>query len=155
MNTRKLELEMCGWLSEFDKDRLPPRQGVYLVFGGKMCDTKTADGLREAYIKHLIYIGQSDDIQHRLETHEKTERFEGELKPGETIFYHYIKVNEDAVDDCEGALIRHFKDMPIINQKCKQSFTSKYDNIHIIISGKIPHILEDDKDFIIETNSKK
>lgn len=155
MKTRKLELTMRGWLSEFDKDKLPPRQGVYLVFGGKMCDKKNDNERREANINHLIYIGQSDDIQHRLETHEKAERFDGELKTGEMIFYYYIKVNENAVDDCEGALIRYFKDMPIINEKCKKSFTSEYDKIHIILSGRIPLLLNGDKDFIIGTNSKK
>lgn len=109
MSTRMIEVNMSGWISEFKKDLLPSRQGVYLVFGGVACGTKNEKGENEAYINHLIYIGQSEDIQSRLESHEKTERFESALKGDETIFYYYIKVEEDVVDDCEGALIRHFR----------------------------------------------
>ena len=152
MRTRELELSMHGWISAFDKSKLPPRQGVYFVFGGNISDKKNSEGKATASINHLIYIGQAEDIQHRLGTHEKQERFEKELNDGETILYYYIKVNEEAVDDCEGALIRHFKDMPIINSKCKESFTSKYEKVHIVLIGKVPSRLKKDKDFIVETN---
>ena len=155
MSTRMIEVNMSGWISEFKKDLLPSRQGVYLVFGGVACGTKNEKGENEAYINHLIYIGQSEDIQSRLESHEKTERFESALKGDETIFYYYIKVGEDVVDDCEGALIRHFRNTPIINKKCKESFTSDYEKIHVVISGRVPAILNDDKEFEIRTNSKK
>lgn len=155
MSTRKLEVNMSGWISEFKKDMLPSRQGVYLVFGGVACGTKNKRGQCEAHIKHLIYIGQSEDIQSRLESHEKNERFESALEGDETIFYYYIKVGEDVVDDCEGALIRHFRNTPIINKKCKQSFASDYDKVHVMISGRIPSILKNDREFEVKTNSKE
>ena len=155
MRTRLLELTMHGWISEFDKNLLPPKQGVYFVFGGKKNNKRNAEGKETANITHLIYIGQSEDIRRRLETHEKQERFDEELESGETLFYYYIKVNESAVDDCEGALIRHFKDMPIINEKCKEAFTSEYENVHIVLSGSIPFLLSNDIDFMVKTNSSQ
>lgn len=135
-------LVMHGWFKEAEPSGLPDETGLYLVFGGIPLENGNA------YIKHLIYIGQAQDIKDRIADHEKKPKFEDKLAEGESLYYYCVYLKNKDLDESEGAMIKYFnRHADIINDKCTESFTSNYDVIDVALTGKIPSILNDHTSF--------
>lgn len=104
-----------GYRLDKDKSGLPAYGGIYLVY----CCIFNEDTNR-VYLDRLIYIGQSVNINDRLNNHERYEDFIAELKEGETLCYSYASVAPKDMNIVENALI--FMQKPKLNNDLKDSF---------------------------------
>lgn len=137
-------LAMHGWFKEAKSSGLPDETGLYLVFGG----VPAVNG--DAYIRHLIYIGQAQDIKDRIADHEKKPKFMDKLAEGESLYYYCVYLKNKDLDEDEGAMIKYFnRHADIINEKCTESFTSSFDVIDITLTGEIPSVLSNHASFRI------
>lgn len=137
-------LVMRGWFKEATPPGLPDETGLYLVFGGIPL------GNGNAHIKHLIYIGQAQDIKDRIADHEKKPKFMDKLAEGESLYYYCVYLKNKDLDEDEGAMIKYFnRHADIINEKCTESFTSSFDVIDVTLTGKIPSVLSNHASFRI------
>lgn len=144
MKVGKISLVMHGWFKEAKTSGLPDETGLYLVFGGIPLENGNA------HIKHLIYIGQAQDIKDRIADHEKKPKFKDKLAEGESLYYYCVYLKNKDLDESEGAMIKYFnRYADIINEKCTESFTSKYDVINVTLTGKIPSVLSKHTSFCI------
>lgn len=106
-------LNFRGYWIDAHTSAIPTVSGVYLVY---RC-TYDVEGVT---LKELLYIGQSVDLNARINDHEKKKVFLRECKEGETICYSVAEVSKNDLDVVENALI--FAQKPRLNTQLKDSF---------------------------------
>lgn len=106
-------LNFRGYWIDAHTSAIPTLSGVYLVY---RC-TYDAEGVT---LKELLYIGQSVDLNARINDHEKKKVFLRECKEGETNCYSVAEVSKNDLDVVENALI--FAQKPRLNTQLKDSF---------------------------------
>lgn len=106
-------LNFRGYWIDAHSSAIPSVSGVYLVY---RC-TYDAEGVT---LKELLYIGQSTDLNARINDHEKKEIFLHECEEGETICYSVAEVPQNDLDVVENALI--FAQKPRLNTQLKDHF---------------------------------
>jgi excinuclease UvrABC nuclease subunit len=116
-----------GYRLDQDKSGLPTYGGIYLVY----CCVFNKETNRVS-LNRLIYIGQSVNINDRLNNHERYEDFMAELKGGETLCYSYASVAPKDMNIVENALI--FMQKPKLNNDLKDSFN--YPNSQFDFEGR-------------------
>lgn len=105
---------------------IPATSGIYLVY---RC-VQTEDGVT---LKEILYIGQSDNVHDRINTHDKKGLFQSECKDGETVCYSVAEVEPNNLNIIESALI--FAQKPRLNENGKDRF--KYDvPVSFIVEGR-------------------
>lgn len=146
LGTKQFGLDLSGFFPKWRETSLPGQSGVYFVFAG------LSKGGGKCSIKRLLYIGESCDIQRRLTTHEKKDRFESSLSDGEILYYAYTLVPAEERDLCEDGLIKHFsRRFPsLINIASTNSFGTRYDRLQYSLKGAIPKFFnEEDISFCV------
>lgn len=98
MRTYNIQFE--GYWLERNKNDVPAKSGVYMVYRGKYNQEKNSVDLYE-----IIYIGQSVNMRERIVNHDHIEAFEDALNYGETLCYSCAAVDESDLDLVENALI--------------------------------------------------
>ena len=106
-------LNFRGYWIDAHSSAIPSVSGVYLVY---RC-TYDAEGVT---LKELLYIGQSTDLNARINDHEKKEIFLHECEEGETIYYSVAEVPQNDLDVVENALI--FAQKQRLNTQLKDHF---------------------------------
>ena len=89
-----------GYWLERNKEDVPARSGVYLVYRGKYNQEKNKVDLNE-----IIYIGQSVNMRQRIVNHDHIRLFESSLENGETLCYSCAAIDDADLDIVENALI--------------------------------------------------
>jgi len=128
-----INLEFKGYGLEESLQGLPDKSGVYCVYP---CFPVTE---RDVSINRLLYIGESDNLNHRLNNHEKIDDWKKALKSGEVLCFTYALVKDEDRERAEAALI--YKHKPRLNKDNKDTFD--YQPTRIISSGKINSLIED------------
>ena len=124
---KEIEIEFEGYWREAKKENVPSKSGIYCVY---RC-THDADK-KEVFLKQLIYIGESQDVNSRLANHNKLDTWKKYLKQGETLCYTFGAVPTSDRVRCEAALI--FQHQPPVNTEYTGDF--KYVETSIVLTGK-------------------
>ena len=114
MNFKSYILNFRGYWLFGDVEGIPNKPGIYCVYNCiNMPENNTV------YINRLLYIGESENVQKRIEDHEKKQIWEMQCAKGEELCFSYGSVcYEVSTEDrrrIEEALI--FKHMPPCNQE--------------------------------------
>lgn len=120
-------LNFEGYWREVNKNGIPPKSGVYLVYRCVYDTTNNTVGLKD-----IIYIGQAKNVHDRIFNHDKLEDFKKQLQNGEELCYSYADVPESELDIVENALI--FAQKPVLNDILKNSF--KHSAVNIKVDGR-------------------
>jgi hypothetical protein len=115
-----------GYWSESNKVGLPKGSGVYCVYE---C-TRNAEE-KKVTIHKLIYIGESDNVNGRVDDHEKTKDWKKHVRSGNTLCFSFTSVDDDYRERVEAAYINHHK--PIENKEYVDNFP--FPKTHIDTSG--------------------
>lgn len=120
------DITFKGYRRYCNKAGLPHYSGIYMVYVCTYNKTK-----KMVTLKKLIYIGQAEDLNRRINNHEKDSDFLGQCKDGEQVCYAYAGVDKDDLDIVENALI--FLQKPILNVELKDEY--KYESAVFRIDG--------------------
>ncbi len=131
---KTINLEFNGYFLKEGLQDLPNKSGVYCVYP---CFPFTENN--DASINRLLYIGESQDLNHRLNNHEKIDDWKKALKTGAVLCFTYALVKDEDRERTEAALI--YKHKPRLNTDNKDTFN--YQPTRIISSGKINSLIED------------
>lgn len=121
-------LNIQGYYRDEIRSRFPNVACVYFVYRGVLnIDDNTC------FLKELIYIGQTSDLNKRFSEHDKREDFLSLCEKGEMLFYTYAEVNscENVRKHIEAALIYELR--PQLNVQAIRSFD--YPKTKIIVEG--------------------
>lgn len=116
-----------GYRRQENIGTLPSYSGIYMVY---TCSYN--EKTQTVLLMKLIYIGQAQNINERINNHEKKEEFEKELSDGQQLCYSYAEIEESDLNIVENALI--FAQKPPLNTQYTRSFN--YPASHFIIEGK-------------------
>jgi len=109
-------LEFKGYWREIDKNSISLKNsGIYCVYRGVY--NPSEDNLS---LKELIYIGESHDVNERIQNHEKLEDWIKHLKSKEIICYSCAPIDSTNRVRVEAAMI--YKHKPIVNIEYKDNY---------------------------------
>ncbi|MDH6354603.1 excinuclease UvrABC nuclease subunit [Dysgonomonas sp. PH5-45] len=135
---RTHNLEFKGFTREAIKNTLPSESGLYFVYRGTR--NKGNDGKYTCSLKELLYIGQAEDVNDRVNgTHEHYNDWCSYLKTGEMLYYSMCPVDSCFLDEIEAACIYHAQ--PTVNIKGKDSYN--HEPLRIKSSGNVDFISTD------------
>jgi excinuclease UvrABC nuclease subunit len=132
--------EFKGYWREPNKGGIPKESGVYCVY---RCTYNKL--LNNISIHELIYIGESDNVNNRINTHEKLSDWSKYLKPDEQLCYSFTPVDDNYRTRVEAALIYRHK--PPVNIEYKDNFP--FDKTIVNTSGANSHL---EKFFVANKN---
>ena len=115
MVVKTFEQEFKGYFLEDDIGSINTNSGVYGVY--RCTYSKDKDTVS---VKQLIYIGKADNLNERLNGHEKKEDWKGYLQKGEKLCYCYTLISKDDNERVEAALIN--SNQPPENVEYKNHF---------------------------------
>lgn len=116
-----------GYFLYTSREFLPETSGIYCVYAGTYNKNKN-----EVSIRKLLYIGQSENINKRLEKHECYDKWIKHLQYGESIIFSYTDVSEHDLDRFEAAMIYEHK--PPVNIEYVNQFP--FDTTYVYTSGE-------------------
>lgn len=112
---KSYSLNFEGYWREVNKNGIPAKAGVYLVYRC-IYDAKS----NTVRLKDIIYIGQAENVHDRIAGHDKLNDFNAQLQRGEELCYSFAKVSSSDLDIVENALI--YAQKPVLNDNLKNSF---------------------------------
>ena len=127
MAEKSFSLDFKGYRREGNISGLPSISGVYCVYVCSYNADKDTVSL-----KNLIYIGESDDINDRINGHERWDDWESHVGSDEELCFSYVEVDSYYRERVEAALI--FKHKPEENTEYKDSFP--FDTTTIETTGR-------------------
>lgn len=120
-------LNFEGYWREVNKNGVPSKSGIYLVYRCVYDKTSNTVGLKD-----IIYIGQAENAHDRIANHERLNDFNSQLQRGEELCYSFAEVSASDLDIVENALI--FAQKPILNDMLKDSF--KHGAVTVKVDGR-------------------
>lgn len=121
----KIQLHFSGYGTENQFNLLPSVSGIYCVYSGVPVENNKVDDLS------LLYIGESENINSRLISHEKKPEWKKALRFGTNLYFSFCLVNTEERLQTEAALINKHK--PTCNLEYKWSFP--FESLSITITG--------------------
>lgn len=109
------DITFKGYRRDCNKSGLPHYSGIYIVYRCRYIPETD-----KVQLSKIIYIGQAEDINERLNNHEKYNDFLAECAAREEICYAYANVAVEELDIIENALI--FAQKPELNTQLVDSF---------------------------------
>lgn len=127
MIPRKYNVAIQGYWRDRNKAGIPIYSGVYFVYTAIYNEISKNLSLGE-----LIYIGESENVNSRIQNHEKYETWISLLSDGQELCFSTAVVHGDDRTRVEAAYI--FKHKPQVNIEYKNSFP--FNQTTIISTGK-------------------
>ncbi|MBP3838283.1 MAG: GIY-YIG nuclease family protein [Prevotella sp.] len=112
---KSYSLNFEGYWREINKNGIPAKSGVYLVYRCVYDAKSNTVGLKD-----IIYIGQAENLHDRIAGHEKLSDFKTQLQRGEELCYSVAQIPITDLDIVENALI--FAQKPELNDNLKNTF---------------------------------
>lgn len=128
-----ISLEFRGYWLESNKESIPKQSGIYCVYTCKY--NIESDNVT---IHKLLYIGESSDVNARIQSHNRLLDWTKELQHDEELCYSFAHIASEDRERGEAALIFHHQ--PPMNEEHKNHFV--YPNTKMILSGKIKFLNE-------------
>ena len=124
---KSYSLNFQGYWREVNKNGVPSKSGIYLVYRCVYDKTSNTVGLKD-----IIYIGQAENAHDRIANHDRLGDFKAQLQQGEELCYSFAEVLQSDLDIVENALI--FAQKPILNDKVKDTFN--YGAVIVKVDGR-------------------
>jgi len=124
---KQYNVNFKGYRRDCNKASLPHYSGVYMVY--RCVYNSSSD---KVTLKEIIYIGQAEDLNDRLNNHEKYSMFQNACESGEEICYAYANVSMDDLDIVENALV--FAQKPKLNSDLVDSYN--HESAAFLVEGK-------------------
>lgn len=115
MTEQSYNLNFEGYWRYINRGGVPKSSGVYCVYTSIYNEQKKTITLNK-----LIYIGESENVNERLQNHEKEDYWKKHLKANEILSFSCAKVESSYRERTEAALI--FKHKPPVNTEYVTSF---------------------------------
>lgn len=112
---KHFELTFDGYWLDSKKEFLPNASGVYCVYS---CTYNAEDN--SVTLKKLLYVGESDDVNKRISTHNKYDFWKTKLNYNETLCYSFAEINSGIRVQAEAAII--YTHRPICNIEYRYKF---------------------------------
>lgn len=127
MGEETFKVDFDGYWRESNISGIPSKSGVYCVYECSYNkDEKTVS------IRRLIYIGESGNVNDRIQEHEKWDDWKSYVTDGNVLCFSFGYVGSENRDRVEAALI--FEHKPPENKEYTDSFP--FDKTTISLSGK-------------------
>ena len=84
MAAQTFSIDFSGYRREVDKGSISSKSGIYCIYSCTY--NKDKDNVS---INKLIYIGESQDVNNRIDDHEKLSKWKKHLKSGEILCYSF------------------------------------------------------------------
>jgi hypothetical protein len=123
---KEIVLEFEGYWTEAAEKFIPSQSGIYCVYRAKHDPIN-----RKVQLKELLYIGESENVRQRINTHEKKPLWKEHLKNGETLCYSFTPILYDR-NRAEAALIHQHK--PVENWEYTYDFP--FQDTVVFLTGK-------------------
>jgi hypothetical protein len=127
MAAQKSSIEFQGYWRQPNKGKMPAKSGIYCVYS---CTHDVQAKI--VYLKKLIYIGESENVNVRIANHEKLTDWQRHVKQGEVLCYSFGLVPSANRVRCEAAMI--FKHKPPVNTEYAGVFP--FDHTVMTVTGK-------------------
>ncbi len=135
---KTIYLEFKGYWRENNKESIPKQSGIYCVYTCKYnVESNTVS------IHKLLYIGESTNVNVRIQNHNRLSDWTKQLRRGEELCYSFAPIESEDRERGEAALI--FIHQPPMNEEHKNHFV--YNDTKMILSGKIKFL---DKSFVVD-----
>ena len=131
MAEKTFNQEFDGYWRAVNASDIPSESGVYGVY---RCTYNKKD--KTVSLKELLYIGKADDLNDRINNHERWDDWHKKLKSGEQICFCCTLVEETYNERVEAALIN--SNQPPMNVEYKNAFP--FDKTTVNCSGKHKYI---------------
>lgn len=110
---KKYNINFNGYWIEGKTSGMPTTSGIYLVYRCVYAEGGVT-------LKEIIYIGQSENLHERINSHDKKDLFKQQCREGETVCYSVAEVSPDSLNIVENALV--FAQKPILNVEYTDRF---------------------------------
>lgn len=127
MAAETFEVDISGYLLEADKERLPSYPGIYFVYEGTF--NKETDNVT---IQKLIYIGETNNLNDRILSHEMYDEWKNHVGEGNTLCYSTGRVPRSNRKRVQAAFI--YKHKPPLNEEFIDNFP--FDRTTVDSSGR-------------------
>lgn len=121
---QRIDLTFQGY---WRKPEVPAAAGIYLVYA---CTYSQAQNTISSM--RLLYIGESTNAHDRIQSHEKWEDWNRQLRSGEQVWFSFAPVTSPVRERAEAALIHHHK--PPVNTEYKDNFP--FETTTVVSGGK-------------------
>lgn len=108
-------LNVQGYWRNISKSGIPSHSGVYFVYAATY-----NLGVGTVTLNRLLYIGESDNVNTRIQTHEKYDSWRMYLEAGEELCFSTTRVDGDDRFRVEASYI--FKHKPPVNTEYVNNF---------------------------------
>lgn len=132
MSAQTFSIEFDGYWRDSNKGSITAKSGIYCVYS---CVHNVNE--KTVSIKKLIYIGESENVQTRIATHEKRPDWEKHVKTGEQLCFTFGPVDSINRVRCEAAMINKHK--PPVNTEYVDAFP--FDQTTMNLSGRTAFFL--------------
>jgi len=120
----QISLTFHGYWSDRNRGSIPAQSGVYCVYRG-------IDNGQTVTLNQLLYVGESENANARLASHEREQDWKRQLNFGETLIFAFAPITVGR-ERAEAAII--FRHRPPLNTSCKDAFS--YDSTEITSVGQ-------------------
>jgi excinuclease UvrABC nuclease subunit len=127
MAAKTFNTDIQGYWRDQNKSGIPNHSGVYFVYVAS--HSVQTD---KVTLHRLIYIGESDNVNSRIQTHEKYDEWRTYLSPGQELCYSTCRIDGEDRFRVEAAYIYEHK--PPVNTEYKNSFP--FDQTTVVSTGK-------------------
>lgn len=128
MPVKTIELVFEGYWREKDFGGIPNKSGIYVVYEASYNFNNNKVSLHK-----LIYIGESTDVNDRIDKHEKWPLWKRECASNKELCFSFAPVINPDRERGESALI--YKHKPPVNTEYKNNFP--FDQTTMKLSGEI------------------
>jgi len=126
MATKIFNMNIQGYWRDENKSDIPSHSGVYFVYVASY-NVKT----NEVTLYSLIYIGESDNVNSRIQNHEKYDEWKTYLSQGQELCFSTCQIDSDYRLRVEAVYI--FNHKPAVNTEYKNSFP--FDQTTVVSTG--------------------
>ncbi|MDX8339763.1 hypothetical protein SLH46_11250 [Draconibacterium sp. IB214405] len=130
MAAKTFNVKIDGYWRDVNKGSIPAHSGVYFVYECTYNPSK--DGKGTVTLKRLLYIGESQNVNERIQDHEKYVEWANLVRHGNTLCFATGPVESNDRIRVEAAYI--FEHKPPLNTEYRNDFPFNTTSVHS--SGK-------------------
>jgi len=124
---KMINLDFRGYWREVNKEGIPEKSGVYLVY---VC--RHDESQKKVTLDKLVYIGEAENALDRITNHEKWPEWRKYVPKGSEVCFSFAGVTSPDRERAEAALIFYHK--PVCNTEYIDSFP--FEDTRVVSTGR-------------------